>query len=180
MKLVNNLARIGYLFSTILTLQALSLTTIAFLQYGILNHVPVESTPNSKGVLNETLSYYTAPLGQLKPKLSGSNILLNVLLWITFATVLTLISIYIAKISSTIAHAATRQIYGKATTQKLFIIKTLGIGIAFMLIAAMALLLPAVEYILPLNIALTLMGFVAFGLQHHFARQQKTPVKHVL
>ena len=168
-------AYIAYLLAALLWLQSLSLITMTLLQSTVFNNDPSKQTGFP---IEEALSSYFTALPTIKS--TESSVAITVMLWITLIVVVVILAVYVAMIASSITKKLTQILYERITPYNLLITKVVGTLTAFAVIAFSALVLPAVEYILPLNLAFAGISIVAFLLQHWLAKRHKTPVKQLL
>lgn len=174
----NALGGIGSILIGLLWLQALSLFTMTLLQLTIFNTKP---TTKTEYPIEDALSSYLTALTITRP--DEPNLLVNIItivLWILLIAVATILAIYAAKIASSIIKNITLNFYGRITLYTLLITKIVLILVAFATIAFSALILPAVEYILLLNLIFAGVSIAAFLLQHWLAKRHKTPIKQLL
>lgn len=175
--LIKSFAMVGYLSLATLLLQALSLIIIAILQYAVLNHIAIEKS--SENISSSAIPYYYAiPFHQFKPE--TPNTLLTLVLWIALVITLAFIAAYVSRLLSAAMRRISRSLYHKINLQTLLTTKILIAGVAIGVISFVALLLPAVEYILPFNISLLAVCTVSFGLQHLLIKRYKVSFKKVL
>lgn len=169
----------GYATLGLLWLQALSLLVIAVLQYGVFNHISTDQNHDTTATisLESLFASYTQPLHEARPQ--EPNTVLTVFLWTALTVIIVLISVYITKILSAIVHAITKKLYGKVTLHRLLIIKLLSACTAFFAVAGSALILPAIEDIMPLNILIVAVCLMTFIAQHTLAKHTKTPAKNI-
>lgn len=170
----------GYTSLAILILQALSLTAITILQYGIFNHIPVNKNQNTSDTISLGSLFFGHTQSLNETTTQEPNYIVTAFLWIALGVVAILLSIYLTKILSAMFHRITKALYRKATPQKLLIVKLLVAGVAFFAIAGIALLLPAVEHTMPVNIFILATCVMAFIAQHSLANHRKVPTKNIL
>lgn len=164
----------GYALIAVLWLQALSIAVIAALQYTLFNG----TSKNLSFTIEDVLSLYLSTTTAAKP--DNSNLFVTIVLWILLIGIVVILAVFVAKVASSIVKSLAQRLYGKVTSYNLLMTKIVSILLAIMIISFSALLLPAVEYILPLNLIFAGVGVVAFLLQHWLAKRHKTPVKQLL
>lgn len=171
---------VGYFILYVLWLQAIALVAITILQYGVFNHIGTTGAPEPHGgAIGSAIATYTVPLYEAKPTAEPSWII-DAGLWVLLVAIGVLAIIYIGKMGANLLRHLLRVFKVKISLGSVFAAKFIGIGIAFTLITSSALLIPAVGYILPLNIALTVACYILFAAQLWLTKHQKVTAKDIL
>lgn len=170
---IDSLAYIGYMALAILLLQAMSLIIITILQYTIFNYIQTGSISDT-GLISTATSYYAAPLNDIAPDQPDPLTIIG--LWLLLAALLVFIFMYVGGNLSRIIHALLKR-HKRHTLKYLFFVKFTIVGVSFVTILISAALIPAVNYLLPLNTLFAVACVAAFWLQHYLAGQFVTTSK---
>jgi hypothetical protein len=171
-----NLARVGYLFLLTLWLLALSLAIIAAVNYTLLNGIDDDGTTAVNGI-SSTLTYY-APSASADT--SEPNTVTTVALLVALAINVILLSLFVGKHFSAFVKKVLHKFHGKPTIGSLFAAKFISTGVAFIIVASLAIVLPFVYDLLPTITVFALISVVSFGLQLHFVKKYKIKIDKVL
>lgn len=173
-------ALVGYFILYIMWLQAIALVAISVLQYAVFNHIgTTEVSEQPNGAIGSTMASYLVPLHDIKPAPEPSWTV-DAGLWVLLVLVGALAIIYIGKTGAGLMRVVLHLLKVKITIESLFAAKFIAIGFAFMLVAGSTLLLPAVKYIMPLNIVLATACYLLFAAQFFAVRRRKIAIKDIL
>lgn len=162
-------------------LQAISAIVVVFLQYLIINHI--SNTPQERIAENDIASSILRPF--LRPttrslEASEPNILFVIAAWVALISATVFLLAHTSRLSSKLLRFMVAKYWGRVTAKKLLITKLVTLLLSLVVIVTSSLLIPAITYIIPLNIALTAIGAICFIAQHAMYKHNKTPVKHML
>jgi len=176
--MVSYVARIGYACLALLVLQVLSLVTIALLQYAVFDHIqlPEQTAISANG--DHLLYIYGTPLDIIQP--DRENVWVVAVLWLTLAVVVFLIIIYLSNISSALLKRTLKGLYGKTTLANLFAAKFILPGISYVIVSLLAILLPAVYVLLPVDAMVAFVCLLCFGVQYRYVHRHKISLSKVL
>lgn len=174
--MIRYVARIGYTFLALLVLQVLSLAVITLLQHAIFDHIRPQTTVPDKG--DHLLYVYGAPLTSIQPDKEKAWIVAS--LWIALVIVVFLTVIYLSNITSALLKRILRDLYGRLTLTNLFAAKFIVPGVSYIIISLLAMLLPAIYLILPINAVIALICLLCFGIQYRHVHRHKIPISKIL
>lgn len=177
---IRTIALVGYFILYVLWLQAIALVAITVLQYAIFNHIGATEVPDRhNGAIGSTMASYMVPLHEAK-QVPEPSWAIDAGLWVLLVIVGVLAIIYIGKTGAGLIRLVLRLLKVKLTIRSLFTAKFIAIGFAFIIVAGSTLLLPAVKYIVPLNIVLATVCYILFAAQFFAIRRRKIAIKDIL
>lgn len=178
---VNLLAGTSYIVLGLLVLQTLALTVMCILEYTLHNQQPTEvNTETSTSIISTLGAIASGATATLPTRTTDNpNTILIVAIVAALVAVLCALALYLTKIMAGITHSLLGFL-GRPTLNKLLTVKIALAGMSFVIITICAVILPSVIPILPLDIGLVVLCFVASLLEHALATRAKLPVTKAL
>lgn len=177
---IKALSILSYVPLGLLTIQALALVMMCAMQY-ISNSQPANTgTETSTSIISTLTTIASGATTALPTRSTDSpNTLLMIGVVVTLVIVLCALALYLTKIMAGITHSLL-QFLGRPTLNKLPTVKIALAGVSFVIIATCAVVLPSVMPILPLDIGLVALCFVASLLEHALVTRAKLPITKAL
>ncbi len=171
---------LGYTSLALLFLQAPALIVISTTQSMLYSQSTKVGAETSASILDTFSTIASGTTTTLPTRSTDSpNALLMVGVVIALVIALCALALYLTKIMAGITHALLRFL-GRPTLNKLLTVKITLAGVSFIIITTCAVILPSVMPILPLDIGLVVLCFVASLLEHALATRAKLPVTKAL
>lgn len=158
-------------------IQALALVMMCAMQYISYRQPTNTGTEASTSIISTIANGATTTLPTRST--DSPNTLLMIGVVVALIIVLCVLALYLTKIMAGITHSLLRFL-GRPTLNKLLTVKITLAGVSFVIITTCAVILPSVMPILPLDIGLVVLCFVASLLEHALATRAKLPVTKAL
>lgn len=179
---INALATIGYAALFLIVIQALAVVVIAIAQYAIVNNIDYTSrNSNSSGLVSTIFTF----ANNSTPESADSarpSVLATSAAWVALVAIGTILVVYMGRMAQKLVRTVATRFgrKGKATALLLFVTQLTLLATALGIVCISSLLLPAVAFIVPLNIALFVVGFDCFLVQYVAGRYWKYSTNNVL